>query len=541
MFGGARRRWREAVKFAGVGESDTISSRLEEGNALERKTSLHALSVHGTRALLLLTTGLAILVASGRDASGEPANVAVLRPLTPFEEHYYEADYPASGAGGLIKGILAGSSGGAADLKDLQVSLPDRSVNDPSLLCVHLQSIDAKYYGTTSFTLARGAIGWHRLELASRYSKQLAGYRARELAVLAYIAKSCLQRPEILLPTSFGAVLPGSDAALVLVNALGGEADLLSGKSVVSCQRISGRFASCIPSGMQSQTHRGEDDHYGRGLSVREVGPPRNGQRLAGATQVTKTSSGATAWMMIAAVACSILLTGWPRTTNFHISAETESLDMEFRHTVPTTWRLDDVEAYRLSQDANVSSPSDQQIAPSLESVSRFKQSRFSGRFLPQSGVHVRVSRPGSGALRFQFKSSDSGPVGVLYHSSGLTEIVKTRLVVVLHDVTGTVAKRGTLVFPLLGAGELGSPVTLRIDLAPQSSVQGRSAGSSAPSSAVARMSPASSPLTPAMSLRPPPTRRLLVRSSSTRNPRSLPYSMSGLPRFACVEPAPAP
>lgn len=178
---------------------------------------------------------------------------------------------------------------------------------------------------------------------------------------------------------------------------------------------------------------------------------------------MTKTRSSATAWIMIAAVAaaCSIILTVWPRTTNFHISAETESLDMQFRHTVPTTWRLDDVEIYRISQNANASLTSDRQTTSSFETASRFKQSRFSGRFLPQGGVQVRVSRPGSGALRFQFKSSGSGPVGVLYHSSGLTEVVKTRLVVVLRGVTESVAKHGTLVFPLLGAGELGAPVTL--------------------------------------------------------------------------------
>jgi hypothetical protein len=173
---------------------------------------------------------------------------------------------------------------------------------------------------------------------------------------------------------------------------------------------------------------------------------------------VTRSQTATAGWLVVAAVGVSILLTIWPRTTSFHLSLETERVDLRLGDAGPIIWRFEGAKLFRgfapLGGQAPAHSSDRRAGAPGPE--------LFSGEVRSFPGVDLQVARIGYGDLRFRFQAREPGqPVALLYPEDRARdyEMVEDRLVLTVEGVPRVVAERGTLVFMVVGRGRLGSDV----------------------------------------------------------------------------------
>jgi len=171
---------------------------------------------------------------------------------------------------------------------------------------------------------------------------------------------------------------------------------------------------------------------------------------------VTRSRTATAGWLVVAAVSVSILLTIWPRTTSFHLSLETERVDLRLGDAGPIIWRFEGAKLFRAFAPPGGPAP-----APGSDRRAGAPEPElFSGEVRSFPGVDLQVARIGYGDLRFRFQARTPGqPVALLYPTGRDYEVVEDRLVLTVEDVPGVVAERGTLVFMVVGRGRLGSDV----------------------------------------------------------------------------------
>ncbi len=157
----------------------------------------------------------------------------------------------------------------------------------------------------------------------------------------------------------------------------------------------------------------------------------------------------ATTWLAVGMTLVAILLMVAPRTSTYHLLVETESVELRLSPTPAVTWRFEDAELFRA-----LPGPTDGEDPPAGE--------RFSGELQPLPGAALHVRRTGSGALRLRLQGDAEGAeTARLVPDGGPPGVVRGRLEVVLDGVSEVVARRGTLVFPVAGAGQLGHEIAL--------------------------------------------------------------------------------
>lgn len=206
-------------------------------------------------ARVLAVAGLAApFFSGGTPVAAQQARLPVLEPSVPLQESY-QKDFSAA-SGGLVHGVLLGPLDGQVNLADLRVALPAAGLG-PSKLCVIVQSIDGRYSGEVAYAFPRAAQE-ARLKFPTQFESQLRQYRARELAVLAHLAPDCAQRARSILMTSWGPAPNGPPT--LFVNALGGDAQILSGKHQFPCSESPGEsfrafHLECgLPAGLHGPT-----------------------------------------------------------------------------------------------------------------------------------------------------------------------------------------------------------------------------------------------------------------------------------------------
>jgi hypothetical protein len=159
----------------------------------------------------------------------------VLQPNR-FDEGF-RAGVPVSG--GIRKGVLVGSPEALVVPDRLVVELPAAK---GWRLCVNIESRDGRYRAELEYSLAGAPGGLTQLQVPTRYAGDLRRYRARELAVLAFVAVSCPGKIERIVPASWGGKSEKAIGLTILINSRGDEVEVVDPRNsrTFSCKQAIG-------------------------------------------------------------------------------------------------------------------------------------------------------------------------------------------------------------------------------------------------------------------------------------------------------------
>jgi hypothetical protein len=191
-----------------------------------------------------LALGILVLSPALWPASA-PAQPDVLRPRKDIDEVLRDR-IPVSG--GVRRGLLAGRADAKVDVERLSVRLPPV---DGRVLCVTIDARDGRYHAAVEYDLGSRPAGRYRLALPTAHATELARYRSRELAVLAFLGGACQEsRIELIVPAAWGGDEEAESGLLLLVSSLGADLRVYhtAEKRYFTCASVDGTAydAECV-------------------------------------------------------------------------------------------------------------------------------------------------------------------------------------------------------------------------------------------------------------------------------------------------------
>lgn len=158
--------------------------------------------------LVLLLTGLLLLPDLSANASADPSQ----RPLRPVGNRWRESWDPSPRvSGSLAPGLMVGDQSAAYLGGEMTVRLPPLGA---PVVCVAITGRDGQFQASARFTTEGAARGVVQLEGPRRYRRNLNGYRAEDLAIMAEAGRSCDDPGRVRVAANWGGVFQGGDAYL---------------------------------------------------------------------------------------------------------------------------------------------------------------------------------------------------------------------------------------------------------------------------------------------------------------------------------------
>jgi len=155
-------------------------------------------------------------------AQNAPGAVPRLSLINDAFSEVWRSEVPV--AGGVRVGILAGTMDKAVIMDALAVQI---STPVTGKLCVDIISRDGRYNAHMEYGLPDQTVGNHLLDFPTQRSEILSGYKARELAVLAYqVTDKCKTRKKQYLVAQWG-VDSGFEQITILLNTGGLETSIV--------------------------------------------------------------------------------------------------------------------------------------------------------------------------------------------------------------------------------------------------------------------------------------------------------------------------
>jgi hypothetical protein len=180
-----------------------------------------ALGTHRVRRQVVSSLiAIVVAVVTAGVSSQGTRDVPTLHPRSPPREVFVNNVPIASGA--VRHGVVYGDLNGLVEQDDVYVRVPP---NRPrGQLCVNIDAQDGRYHGEFEYEFGTDSGGAYRVALDSVYRSNLREYRAMQLGVLAFTARSCNDVAKTYVPVSWNALQP--QQVTLLVNSRGADSSV---------------------------------------------------------------------------------------------------------------------------------------------------------------------------------------------------------------------------------------------------------------------------------------------------------------------------